>query len=364
MVNISEKLINDYINGNDIDLYTLEELENDMNFMKAVIAKTKDKKMISFCSDDLKYNPEFVMFVVKRFSNDKKFIYDYSLECLRKMLKDKRYNRNNLLVVQFCLLMIKLINDPNDDLIFQLPLGFIYKYYMNQLIIAKAMNPGQENAFGYGFYFIYDAFNSDEEVTNYFAMRVLKDIMNEHGDELTKYLHKEYKRFEDIKNISFICMNYLQGYDDMLISYLSGHIKPFNDVMGSFFRRLKNRWSSYDEYVDFDKYMNMFDKVHEFLLGFYDHLDFDESDVLLYMGKRLGIIDKVIKYDFSSSNVGAEYLNEFNEREEEFNSFFTTSLTGKYIYDKLEDIITETIFGNGNSMLEVKPKKIYFNGKK
>ena len=354
MIIISEKLINNYINGEDTNPYTLDELENDMDFMKAVVAKTKDKKMINFCSDELKRNPEFVMYVVKKLRNDKKFIYDYSIDCLKNMLNDKKYNANNLLMSKFCLLMISLFNDFDENMIFQLTLGIIYKKFVSQLIIAKSMNPQYENAFGYGFYLMYDAFHSDDEVVSFYAKRVLKNIIDDHGDEIIKLLHKDFKKFEDIKNISFICMNYLQGYDEMLISYLSGHIEPFNDVMAPFFRSLKNKWESYYEHIEFEKYMELFDKIHDFWQCQYNYLLYNEDDILLYMGKKLGIIDKIIKYGFTSLGYGEEYLRNFEEREEEIDLMFRDDLTGKFIYDRLESIINETIYGANTKLLAKK----------
>ena len=46
----SKKLILDYISANDINEYTLDELENDYIFMIEVIKYTKDKKMYYFAS--------------------------------------------------------------------------------------------------------------------------------------------------------------------------------------------------------------------------------------------------------------------------------------------------------------------------
>ena len=62
----SDKIVNDYIYGNDIEEYDIGQLENDPVFMMQVIDKTNDKKMYKFCSDEVKNNYEFVKFIIYR----------------------------------------------------------------------------------------------------------------------------------------------------------------------------------------------------------------------------------------------------------------------------------------------------------
>ena len=41
----NNKLIEDYIQGNDIEGYNIDDLENDYDFMISVIVKSNDKNM-------------------------------------------------------------------------------------------------------------------------------------------------------------------------------------------------------------------------------------------------------------------------------------------------------------------------------
>ena len=54
MKNIDASLIEKYINGDDLGEYSIEQLENDKDFMTSVINYTNDVKMYSLCSDELK----------------------------------------------------------------------------------------------------------------------------------------------------------------------------------------------------------------------------------------------------------------------------------------------------------------------
>ena len=68
----SRKLIWDYINGYYIE--NVDALENDYKFMMDVINITRDKNMYNLCSEEIKSNYEFVMFVIDLFKDDIDFI--------------------------------------------------------------------------------------------------------------------------------------------------------------------------------------------------------------------------------------------------------------------------------------------------
>ena len=48
MIEISKKLVFDYVQGNDIGEYEVEELESNPEFMMSVIRYTNDKNMYTF----------------------------------------------------------------------------------------------------------------------------------------------------------------------------------------------------------------------------------------------------------------------------------------------------------------------------
>ena len=54
MKKYSRDLVEKYINGEDIEDYSLDELENDKNFMMLVISQTTDRKMYNYCSESVK----------------------------------------------------------------------------------------------------------------------------------------------------------------------------------------------------------------------------------------------------------------------------------------------------------------------
>ena len=79
MKKYGEKLIKDYIEGNDIEEYSIEELENDSEFMIMVINKTNDKNICNLCGDDVKKDPRFVKYLITKFNYDTNFIISINI---------------------------------------------------------------------------------------------------------------------------------------------------------------------------------------------------------------------------------------------------------------------------------------------
>ena len=97
MKKYNNQLIMDYINGNDIEDYDLDELENDKLFMTKVIDFSNDEKMYNFCSEKLKKDYEFIKYIILKFRNNIEFITevaDYFLDNT-----DTDYERTELLII-------------------------------------------------------------------------------------------------------------------------------------------------------------------------------------------------------------------------------------------------------------------------
>ena len=76
MSKYSIDLINRYINGLDIEEYSIDELEDDPEFMLEVIKKTGDKNIYNLFSSSVKLDYQLVKYLVLNFSNDLDFIVD------------------------------------------------------------------------------------------------------------------------------------------------------------------------------------------------------------------------------------------------------------------------------------------------
>lgn len=92
----NKKTILDYISGNDIDGFSIEELEDNPNFMADVMEFTADKRMYHFCSDNVKRNHDFVIRIIAKFKDDIDFITqiadNYVVENDENGLKQAEFN--------------------------------------------------------------------------------------------------------------------------------------------------------------------------------------------------------------------------------------------------------------------------------
>ena len=72
------KIVADYINGN-----RNKKLEDNIDFMKLVIEKTNNKEYYDNCSDRLKDDYNFVIYLLKKFAEDTSFISKISFRILK-----------------------------------------------------------------------------------------------------------------------------------------------------------------------------------------------------------------------------------------------------------------------------------------
>ena len=84
MVKFSKGTVFNYVHGNDLVGYDIDELENDYDFMIEVLKYSKDKYTIHCVSDELRHNINFVNDVLDIFINDKKFCISFLKEYLEK----------------------------------------------------------------------------------------------------------------------------------------------------------------------------------------------------------------------------------------------------------------------------------------
>ena len=158
-----EELVEKYISGEEID--NIDELENDIVFMEKVFIKTKDSKMYSFCSKELKGNKDFILFLINLFRSDKEFIKVIVNNYLQindiDSIITELYHEKWEDIIEVSLFTIKILNKQDKEFIFslQLILSLIYskgrKEYENykDTIYCK---PGHKKIIQMGFLLFYD----------------------------------------------------------------------------------------------------------------------------------------------------------------------------------------------------------------
>ncbi len=336
MEKYSEKIVEDYINGNDIEEYEIEKLENDRSFMTQVIDLTNDEKMYHFCSDDLKKDYVFVKYLILKFRDNTNFITevaDYFLENT-----DTDFERTELAIIMRNLTSNSKINK------YQILCETIYsgKRLAVELAKLKEKDDNIANDIGMGFLFIYYSYNSSPIILDFYASMIIEDIFKEYDIDLESYLHSKFKKASQIdeQGLNNFMISFISSYDQMLGSYLCTHLNLLLPLKNKIIK-IQNNWDRYIYTEEQARYSEMFKKVEDYI----EQSDsiFTDTDLVYYIGSKLGILEKIREYDYVSDDIFDIILESISEDfvEETIRMNFKERIH----YNNVKNIMTSILFG-------------------
>lgn len=290
----SKKMIFDYVNGNDLDGYNIEDLENDVDFMMQVIDYTGDKNIIRLCGDDVLNNYVFVKYIVKKFSNDKDFIVSFANDYLDKNEDELDYDCFELNVI-----MSNIIGYTENFGLSMYNVNKIVFFHSIMSVLKGVIEEEGEDVrdFGLGFLVIYEMFDGREEVLNFFAEKFIDDIFYNQEGTFEKNVHNITKKLSFIKNkgTHLFLIDYIRNFDSFLADYVTTHLDLLKEPVKSL-KRVECNWKNYTINDFYQKFL-MFQ--HE-VLRYYN-----ENDECLYSFSVEDLIEHLI-YKF-------ELEEEYNE---------------------------------------------------
>lgn len=282
------KLVDRYLKGEDLQGYKLEELENNIMFMKQVLIQSHDPKMYQFCSLRLKTNYAFVSFVVDLFKDDFDFISKVANEYLRLI--------NNPNVIDSIELMIKLndlgLSKSKHSLnVFALKsLSFRLKEQSSISLAISHLNKDMQDEIGLGFMIILSDYGTSEIITKYFAKSYIQSIFYDNSiGNLEDVIHHEFKTTTDLLRygVNNFLIAFIRRYDSYLADYVACHIDVLNDIKGEIEYIYRN-WESYIKNSN-ERKINIFvQDIERYMEDFQGNLS--EYDVIEFVGKRLGLM--------------------------------------------------------------------------
>lgn len=294
-----------YVNGDDIPGYSVETLEDDVEFMIRVIEYTNDKKMYSFCSDRVKSTYKFVRFLVEKFSNDLDFVRgvgDSYLESTTNEIKTEGAD-NKVEMLELLIIMYDLDSKTGvKNSKYGLSLGVHYLAEKNS-IYMMSLRPEVKmlaDMIQLGFIIVYDKYNSSDIIMSYFAKRFIDDIIYDSGINLEDKLHIEfcsYKELEDFGVIDYL-LNLLGSYDSFLSKYLARHLGLLDDIIKDI-DKMKTRWDVYPSLKEREKYQKVFNEVSNYIAENRIEDYFPETEILYYISMELGVAEVMFQYDDS-----------------------------------------------------------------
>lgn len=296
MKNIDASLIEKYINGDDLGEYSIEQLENDKDFMTSVINYTNDVKMYSLCSDELKKDYEFVKYLVLKFKNTPDYI---------TKIADYYFGNSDIDIerIELGIIMEKILPQDSEierlisqNLKYKVLNDIEYSSEKFEINVAKASDPSLESKIGKGFLAVFDSYNDSDIILDYYAKRFLDDIIEENDIDFEKMLHNQFKSADKIKEVGInnYIINFISCYDSMLSQYMSTHLDLIKPVANKI-KNIQDNWDSYLIKDEEERYNNMLDMVHYYMSTAISYME--ENDILYYVAKELGIIEKIKEYD-------------------------------------------------------------------
>ncbi len=287
------KTIMDYISGNDIEEFTLEELEDDMDFMKNVINYTNDKNMVSMCSERIQNDFEFIKFILYKFSYDLEFtcaIADKFLEGIDKEHEEDRY--------EIAIIMCQLIKGKKEDYMkYHIIASLAFLWELEFVKECQQQYSSPSNKVGMGFIFITEDDSNSQIMVEYFAKKFIEHILAYHEINFEDLLHKRFSRKEDLEQVKIntFLINFLLCYDIALANYAKAHLEILDSLKEAIQYTISN-WEKFMEKKERDLYNLLFEKVDRYM-KVHPECAFLEDDLLYTIGYELGVLDKIQKYD-------------------------------------------------------------------
>jgi len=337
MKKYENKLIEDYIQGNDIEGYNIEDLENDYEFMINVIEETNDKKMYNFCSDNLKKDYRLVKYLINK--------YNYDLDYIKNIADNFLDNvESELERIEICLIMDKYMSreEPNNP--YKVILAAVYQTKRVEIELYKHTSNDDfaNNEIGMGFLLMYDLYNESTLVTDFFAEKTIIAILSENEINLEEHLHSKFKTFEDIEKygINNYLIQFISVYDSMLSSYIS--TKPYLlKSLISQIKYIKLNWENYNIKEEFIMYNTLLNEVNKYMEEHEFECILTEIEMVYLVAKKLGISSKIKEYDRLDDEIYKELMESLDYIDEK-----TLMLNDRIHINKVREIMLNCLDRN------------------
>ena len=337
MEKYNKQLIIDYISGNNIENYDLNELENDRLFMTKVIEYSNDEKMYNFCSDELKQDYEFIKYVILKFRNNIQFITEVADCFLDNTNTD--LERTELVII-----MDNLTQNNEKNVKYKMLSEVIFSGKRLEIELGKRHlnDENTSNEIGMGFLLIYDSYMSSEIVLNYYATKIIEDIFKEYDIDLERMLHSKFKNANQIneQGLNNYMINFISLYDPMLSSYLCTHLNLLIPLKNKIIS-IQNNWDKYNDKEEIKKFNLIIERVHDYVMK-HDSM-FSEEFLLYHISNSLGISEKMAKYDRISEELYEAIMQ--NLSDEFVEQTFSVSIEDRIHYNNVKKIITSILQG-------------------
>lgn len=313
MKKYSKKMLYDYIIGNDLNGYNIDELENDYEFMMQVMDFSKDKKLYDLFDNNLKGNFELVKFLINKFSDDKEF-------CKKVALNFSTLSEDEKDLFEIDIIMGKLIGTNVESLLdnpFYISAKNKYDFLRSSYLVEFRNEKDMKEYFQMGFDIFVDAFVGRENIINYIAENMVDEIFNIENKSVEELIHSYFKSKQKIGKIGIVnfILRYIEKHDITLSRYLQTNIKLIDNIKNE----IEKAYINFDIYNE-KKNNQLISWMIDYLINYTLETSYlSGSQLIKYISKDLGInsplIDKELEdyddlldeYDYPSCQNDKEY---------------------------------------------------------
>lgn len=312
MKKYSNKLVIDYVNGNDIE-EDFDVLESDRNFMQMVIDYTNDKKMYSFCSDSLKRNYGFVKYVILKFKNDMRFIIEVADEYLNNA------DNNEIEETELNILMSEILPEYSDDgIVYDAKIKYGLKktafYVTESSFVEGILMEEKDNLLERGFVYFVDKYGATSDITlKYIASEYINKIISDVKEEndninLEQLFHKDRRNYKVVSEcgvVNFI-ITCFRKYDSYLATYLTTHLDLISSLVNEV-NRIYNNWDKYNDNLNKERVETFQYEIEKYLSIPMKDMNFSCIQLEAYVIKLLHLEETFNNYYNSMSLENSQF---------------------------------------------------------
>ena len=339
----SVNLIQEYLDGGELEGYDVNELEDNPAFMREAILASGDKKLYNLCSDKVKADYKFVDFLLTRFHFDFDFI-DKAAEHFLEATEDE--DDFIAIVVKMCNIL-KRAKQP--DLFAKYRIIYMARFLANtvEIVAYFGAHPEDVENLGAGFFFMKDMYDFNEEVLKYFAVEFIRYIFEEKAD-LEYELHQDVKEPSEIQEmgVNNYMVRLLNRFDPTLADYAAIHPDILEDLRKEI-AFYASKWHLYEDKQEAYDYQTMYSRVHDYFESLTDQGLIGEDSYIYYIGRELGISEKLAKFEGYTME---EYEAEYSDEDIDFIEEMLGNMQERIIYTNIKKIMENALFGRGEGL--------------
>lgn len=306
MKKYSKQLIIDYVNGNDIVDFDIDELEDNVDFMIDVIKFTKDINLYKLCSDKVKNDYKLILFLIETFKESKK---KELLEILIAYEKECKIEIELYEVVLHIVDIYDSLNETRTE--YHIIKNMFITSQLKKLDFIKWVSEDEDFLYEYqkGFLLLQEDFKKSEKILDSLALELINQIFSEYNLEFLIHSTFTSKNKIDNMGINNYIIDYINTKDSYLGEYVINHIYLIKHINKKINSIIEN-WDNFKPLSDSMKINSLVQESYA-VLDDSDLLGPITSDmVLMHLGIENKVIDDLINENYFTYDEIKRFISE------------------------------------------------------